>query len=44
MEGENSIQPGAGSQVVGLSRWGDYSSMSMDPVGRLPHFGIRTNT
>src|SRR5437667_183029 len=32
MEGENSIQPGAGSQVVGLSRWGDYSSMSMDPV------------
>jgi hypothetical protein len=32
MEGENSIQVGAGSQVAGVSRWGDYSSMSVDPV------------
>lgn len=32
LEGENSIQTGAGSQVAGLSRWGDYSSMSVDPV------------
>lgn len=32
MEGEDSIQVGMGSQLSGLSRWGDYSSMSVDPV------------
>ncbi|HKE35257.1 MAG TPA: hypothetical protein VKB66_08630 [Candidatus Acidoferrum sp.] len=32
MEGENSIQVGAGSQLGGLSRWGDYSSMTVDPA------------
>src|SRR5215467_1743508 len=32
MESENSIQVGAGSQLGGLSRWGDYSSMTVDPA------------
>jgi hypothetical protein len=32
LEGENSIQTGAGSQLPNLSRWGDYSSMSVDPA------------
>ncbi len=32
LEGESSIQTGAGSQLANLSRWGDYSSMSIDPV------------
>lgn len=32
LEGENSIQVGAGSQLRGLNRWGDYSSISVDPV------------
>jgi hypothetical protein len=32
LEGENSIQSGAGSQLSNLSRWGDYSSISVDPV------------
>lgn len=31
MESENSIIEGPGSQTGGLSRWGDYSSMSIDP-------------
>lgn len=29
---ELSIQAGAGSQLANLSRWGDYSSISVDPV------------
>jgi hypothetical protein len=29
---ELSIQAGTGSQLTGLSRWGDYSSISVDPV------------
>jgi hypothetical protein len=32
MEGENNIITGTGSQQVNLDRWGDYSSMSVDPV------------
>ncbi len=32
MEAENTIFNGAGSQLPNLSRWGDYSSMSVDPV------------
>ena len=32
MQTENTIQAGGGSQTGGLSRWGDYSSMSVDPV------------
>ncbi len=31
MEAENSIFNGAGSQLPNLNRWGDYSSMSVDP-------------
>jgi hypothetical protein len=30
--GELSIKEGAGSQTTGLSRWGDYSAISVDPV------------
>ena len=29
---ENSILAGTGSQTTGLNRWGDYSSMAIDPV------------
>jgi hypothetical protein len=29
---EVSIKEGGGSQLTGLSRWGDYSSMSVDPI------------
>jgi len=29
---ELAIQAGTGSQLTGLSRWGDYSSISVDPV------------
>ena len=29
---ENSIIAGTGSQTTGLNRWGDYSSMAIDPV------------
>lgn len=29
---ELSIQAGTGSQLTGLARWGDYSSMSVDPA------------
>lgn len=32
MEAETIIQPGAGSQLQNLSRWGDYSAMTVDPV------------
>jgi hypothetical protein len=32
MEAENTIWNGTGSQLQNLSRWGDYSSMSIDPV------------
>jgi hypothetical protein len=32
METENTIWNGTGSQLQNLSRWGDYSSMSVDPV------------
>jgi uncharacterized membrane protein len=32
LETENSIIQGAGSQTGGLSRWGDYSNMSVDPA------------
>jgi len=32
MESEASIIEGPGSQTGGLNRWGDYSSMSVDPV------------
>lgn len=32
MESEASIIEGTGSQTSGLSRWGDYSSMSIDPT------------
>jgi hypothetical protein len=29
---ENSMHAGTGSQTAGLSRWGDYSTMALDPV------------
>jgi hypothetical protein len=32
LEAENSILVGGGSQTGNLNRWGDYSSMSVDPV------------
>jgi hypothetical protein len=32
MQTENIIQVGAGSQLANLSRWGDYSAMTVDPV------------
>lgn len=32
METENTIQAGLGSQLRNLNRWGDYTSMSIDPV------------
>lgn len=32
LESEMSLQMGTGSQTVNLSRWGDYSAMSIDPV------------
>ena len=32
MESEQLIVPGTGSQTGGLSRWGDYSSMTVDPI------------
>jgi hypothetical protein len=32
MQTENTILPGAGSQLANLSRWGDYSAMTVDPV------------
>ena len=32
METENSVLTGGGSQLSNLSRWGDYSALSVDPV------------
>jgi hypothetical protein len=32
MEAENSIITGGGSQLTNLSRWGDYSAMTVDPA------------
>jgi len=32
LEAENAVKAGAGSQTGGLSRWGDYSGMSLDPT------------
>lgn len=32
LQAENSILAGGGSQLPNLSRWGDYSSMTVDPV------------
>jgi IPT/TIG domain len=32
MQAENTIKAGAGSQLRNLSRWGDYSAMTIDPV------------
>jgi len=32
MQSEKVIMAGAGSQLPKLSRWGDYSSMTVDPV------------
>lgn len=32
LQGENTILNGGGSQLANLSRWGDYSSMTVDPV------------
>jgi hypothetical protein len=32
LEGEKVVKAGAGSQNGGLTRWGDYTSMSLDPV------------
>jgi hypothetical protein len=32
MQAENTLVNGGGSQTAGLSRWGDYSSMTVDPV------------
>lgn len=32
MESETILQPGSGSQLPNLNRWGDYSSMAIDPA------------
>jgi len=32
MEAEKSIEEGGGAQTQSLNRWGDYSSMAIDPV------------
>jgi hypothetical protein len=32
MQAENTIKVGGGSQLPNLSRWGDYSAMTVDPV------------
>jgi hypothetical protein len=32
LQGEKIVKAGAGSQKGGLSRWGDYTSMALDPV------------
>ncbi|HEU4777292.1 MAG TPA: hypothetical protein VFS95_10730 [Telluria sp.] len=32
MQAENSFKDGAGSQLPNLARWGDYSSLAIDPV------------
>jgi len=31
LETETSILEGAGSQLTGLSRWGDYTALQVDP-------------
>ena len=31
-QGESTLVSGSGSQTIGLSRWGDYTSMSVDPT------------
>jgi len=31
-QGEAVLMPGAGSQTSGIDRWGDYSTLSLDPV------------
>ena len=31
MQAETSVMAGTGSQATGLSRWGDYSAMQLDP-------------
>ena len=35
MEAEVNVVTGGGSQTGSLSRWGDYSAMTVDPGGRL---------
>ena len=40
MEGETSIVAGGGSQQTNLSRWGDYSAMSIDPVDDCTFFYV----
>jgi hypothetical protein len=32
MQTENTIKAGGGSQLKNLNRWGDYSSMAVDPA------------
>jgi hypothetical protein len=32
LEAETAVITGSGSQIYGLTRWGDYSSMTVDPV------------
>ncbi|HEY8819120.1 MAG TPA: hypothetical protein VIM25_09915 [Candidatus Limnocylindrales bacterium] len=32
LQAENVIKAGGGSQLPNLSRWGDYSAMTVDPV------------
>ena len=32
MQAENSLKTGAGAETTGLTRWGDYSAMSLDPT------------
>jgi hypothetical protein len=32
MQGETSIRVGSGSQTTGLSRWGDYAALRIDPA------------
>ena len=32
LETETAVMTGSGSQIYGLTRWGDYSSMTVDPV------------
>ena len=38
LEGEKIIKAGQGSQDAGLSRWGDYSAMTVDPVNDCTFF------
>jgi hypothetical protein len=43
LEAETVITNGSGSQTGTLSRWGDYSAMTVDPVTTVP-FGTPRNT